>query len=385
MFPAASQKEDSARSAPSPAGGDADTARLVGIKLSGTVEGQMRYMRDGTLATGSPGAVGDLYLRLLEIGIEADVSNWASAIAVLNSEWIGDYVMAGDERMTVDEMHFDLRRDPFPLYFILGKRTLPFGVFENVLVSDPMTQDAYETQKVGAVFGCALPGETDVSISAYKGDEAIGHLFSSGLFDSARVSRNPLDVDEVNSFVVAASTVPRHDSLTIFGAFSSEPGADRRNLTIDAGFSARMPFVPSLAIDVEYMRALQRESYPGIERQFRESVLAASISYSFVPIEGSLAGRGNYRARKEYKRTHPFLVSARYERFDDDSMSDESHAWSIKDRYLAGGRYTLLRKASVSAYLGAEYRRTILRVPPGYSSPPPATNDEVYLSAGMDF
>jgi hypothetical protein len=313
-----------------------------GIGISGTIEGQLRCMRCRTILPANGGVATDLYLRMVELGIEADVADWATGTVVLNSEWIGDCMMAGDGGVEVDEAHIDIRKDPFPLYCIVGKRTLPFGIFENDLVSDPMTQDAYETERVGATFGCITAFGTDLSVTAYKGGERIDHLFASGLFDTTIIARRRFDICNVNSVVVSASTAPLHDSLTMFAAVSSEPGADRRNVSVDGGFSVKMPFLPNLGVDVEYMRALRRETYGAAAREFRESVLAASVSYSFIPIGGGIAGRGNYKARRAFRRTQPILVSARYERFDDDSMRDETHIWSVRDRYLVGGRYTVL-------------------------------------------
>jgi hypothetical protein len=360
-------------------------AWLDRIKLSGTLDGQMRYLRHKDLAVKDSRATTDLYFRLLELGIETSFSDWATAIAVLNSEWIGDYMNAGDERMTVDEIHFDIKEDDVPLYFVFGKRTLAFGEFENDLVSDPMTQDAYETKKVGATIGYSGPLEFDASVTVYKGDEAMSHLFQSGLFDAARIARNPLAVDNSNSCIVSAFVAPFHDTLTIFGAVSNEPGAGRRNSTVDAGISFKIPFYPSITVNGEYMKALQREDYVGANRQYRESVLAASISYSFVRKKSGIASRGLYKARKAYRKSHPIMVAVRFERFDDDSMAKEFGGWSVKNRYLAGGRYTMFRSGDVSAYLGIEYRRTEFRLSPAVSDALNNCNDEVYINWGLDF
>ncbi|HEY5132266.1 MAG TPA: hypothetical protein VII85_01115, partial [Candidatus Krumholzibacteriaceae bacterium] len=82
----------------SAASADSTDVRLDKMKLSGTVEGQMRYMRHASLSRMDSGAGSDLYIRMVEIGIETGFSSWVAAIAVLNSEWIGDYMNAGDER-----------------------------------------------------------------------------------------------------------------------------------------------------------------------------------------------------------------------------------------------------------------------------------------------
>jgi hypothetical protein len=363
--------------------------RLERIKLTGTLEGHLRGIRHRDVSARDSGVMTDLYLRLLEIGIETSFADWASAIAVLNSEWIGDPVNQGDEKVTVDEIHFDLREDGFPLYVVFGKRTLPFGQFENSLVTDPMTQDAYEIKKVGATVGLSGPLGLDLSITAFKGAELMNHLFQSALFDTGSVRRYPLEIDNVESFVISALMSPRMDVLTIFGAFASEPGTDRRNATLNAGLSLALPFHRNVVIDAEYMKALRRESYllagETAEGLFKEGVLAATVSYSFVPKRGILRSLGLYRARRQYRRTHPIVAALRYERFDDDHLADRTGAWSVRDRYLGGGRYTFYESGDASIYLGFEYRRTEYRVPAGLAERMNRSNDEVYVDFGFDF
>jgi hypothetical protein len=364
---------------------DSTAVRPDRIVLSGTLEGQMRYIRFANSAQASSDAASDLYLRILEIGIETSFSNWLAAIAILNSEWIGDYVNAGDERLTVDEIHFDIEPASVPLYFVFGKRTQPFGVFESNLISDPMTQDAHETKKVAATIGCRGPFGVEASFTAYKGSEGMDHLFQAKLFDTTVVGRNSLEIDNVGSWIASITVAPFHDSLTVFASFASEPGALRRNMTIDAGLSLKIPFLPHVTIDGEYMKALRRERYADAGREYHEGVLALSLTYSFVLKRGMIESRGLYKARKAYRRSHPVMVALRFERFDDDSLTRELGAWSIKDRYLGGGRYTIFEQGSVSAYLGLEYRRTRYRYPLGAGGAIRDRNDELYLNGGLDF
>jgi hypothetical protein len=372
---------------------DTSKARIVSslghVRITGDLEGRFRWMRRRDAFVGAAGAMTDIYLRRVELGIETSLSGWASAIAVLNSEYIGDPIQEGDERITVDEVHFDLREGDAPLYFVFGKRTLPFGEFENALVNDPMTQDAYEIEKVGATLGIAGPLGLDVSATAYKGTELMEHLFQSALFDTSRVGRLPVETNNVESFIVAASITPVDTLLTIFAAFSSEPGSDRKNLTANGGFNFKLPPLPNLAIDVEYMKALQRERYllgaVPASRECRESVLAATVSYSLTFKYSALRNRGLYRARRQYRRAHPIEAALRVERFGDDGLTGEFGVYSVRNRYLAGGRYTFLQSGDIQIYLGLEYRRTEFRVPLGQTNRLSPSNDEGYVAFGVDF
>ncbi len=188
------------------------------INLSGTLQGEARWMKYPGASYPESKSTSDLYLRIFELGIETNFLDWASGIAVLNSEWIGDYLNMGDEKLTVDEVHGDLRRDSLPFYLVFGKRTQPFGVFENHLVTDPMTQDAYETKKVGATVGVTGGMGLDVSVTLYKGDEQMGHLFQSGLFDTTVIIRNADPVRNVESYIGAVSLAPVNQLITMFGA-----------------------------------------------------------------------------------------------------------------------------------------------------------------------
>ncbi len=364
-------------------------AWLGHIKMTGNLEGHFRGMRHRDAFVGDSGVMTDIYFRRVELGIETSFSDWATAIAVLNSEFIGDPMQKGDERITVDEVHFDLRERGTPVYFVFGKRTLSFGEFENALVTDPMTQDAYEIKKVGATIGFSGPLDADVSATVYKGDELVTHLFQSALFDTNRVKRDVLEINNLGSFVVAASSTPVEDALTLFAAFSSEPGTDKRNTTANAGFSFKLPFFANVAIDVEYMKALQRELYlldgGRSSRESRESVLAATLSYSFTVKRSILHNRGLYRARRQYRRAHPIEAALRFERFGDDGLSGRFAAWSVRHRYLAGGRYTFYQSGDVAVYLGLEYRRTEFRVPFGQANAVNPSNDEGYVAFGLDF
>ncbi|NOY65079.1 MAG: hypothetical protein GXO97_06770 [Nitrospirae bacterium] len=153
------------------------------VSISGSIYGEYRWMRHRDITDPDTDSTSDLYLRKVELGTEVSLTHWAEASVVLNSEWIGDDINQGDEKVAVDEATLTLKGEGFPLYLVLGKRTQPFGVFENHLITDPMTQDAYETKRPGLTLGVEGPLGLDASLTVYKGEEQMNHLFESGLFE----------------------------------------------------------------------------------------------------------------------------------------------------------------------------------------------------------
>ena len=358
------------------------SSRSGKIDLSGFLAGEGRWRKTGERAAAVTST--DLYLRAFELGVEADVVDWVSATIVLNSEWIGDALNAGDARVVVDEAHLDIAVPHTPIYFVLGKRIQPFGLFETNFVTDPLVQDAYETKSVGLTVGIKTVRSTDLSVTAYKGRVQSDHLAQSGLFGPDAPDSPAVDVSRVDSWIVSGSSNPVGEAWTVFAALASEPGAGRRMTTFNAGSYLNVPGLKNLQLDAEYMRALRREDVPGLGRSFREAVLSVAASYHLItPERRVLAGR-NYRARKLRRLAHPALVAVRYETFDDGSRADVLGSWSVRNRVTLGGRYTFFEQGSVLAALSLEYRRQTLRISPAYTGPA-GPSHEVYVRFGLDF
>lgn len=373
-------------SAPQNASGGAPDASKGSekIRFSGSLAGEGRWRKTGDDA--SPGATltTDLYLRMFEIGVEADFADWASATVLLNSEGIGDSLHGGDGTVMVDEAHLDISVPHLPFYFVLGKRTQPFGLFETHFVTDPLTQDAYETQTVGLSAGLKAPLATDLSLTFYKGRVQADHLSASGLYDAAAAPVPAVTVARVDSWILSGISTPAKDIWTVFAAYSSEPAAGRRMTTLGLGSNLVIPGLKNLQIDTEYMRALGREDVPGLGRSFRETAVSVTASYQFVLRPRTLRGGGNYRARKSQRMSHPAEMALRFEAFDDGARASALGSWSVKNRASLGGRYTFFEKGSFLAALELEVRKQTVRVSPAFEGTAPATH-EVYLRLGLDF
>ncbi|HDY70634.1 MAG TPA: LbtU family siderophore porin [Nitrospirae bacterium] len=347
------------------------TKRSDRISIGGAVAGEYRWVKHSNMTTKDSDSTSDLYLRTVELSLEAELADWITTAITVNSEWIGDDVTPGDEKLTVDEAAITLRKEGVPLYLIAGKRTQPFGVFESHLVTDPMTQDAYETKRTGVTLGYQRPFmDLDASVTVYKGEEMMTHLFESGLFDSDSISRvsDPAGYD-VGSYILNVSITPIAEHLRLSAAYLSEPGNGKRNNTLSLSATYNCLFIDGLSIDAAYITALQREEYRDatvLADNYKERVLSLGAAY---------------------RVTEPVEVALRYEHFDDDGLAKETGAWSVENRYSIGGTYTFYENEDlcVSSYLALEYRKTDYRLSEAVKASMGDDNSELYMRLGMEF
>lgn len=353
------------------------------ISLSGFLAGEGRWKTTQEM----PAAVTstDLYLRAFELGIEVDVVDWMSATVVLNSEYIGDALNGGDSGVVVDEAHLDISVPHTPVYFVLGKRIQPFGLFETYLVTDLLVQDAYETKAVGLTAGINAPRSTDLSITLYKGRIRSDHLADSDLLGPDVPDLPEMNIARADSWILSGSSYPlRDDDWRVSAALASEPGSVRRMTTLNLGSYVSFPWHENLTFNAEYMRALRRDDVPGLGRSFRETALSVTASYQLVTREMEEPSGRNYRARRARRLAHPTVVVVRFEALDDGSRAAVLGTWSVRNRISAGGRYTFFEKGGVEAALGLEYRWQTLRISPAYVGPA-GPSHEVYMRFGLDF
>jgi hypothetical protein len=357
------------------------------LQVLGTLEGEFRRQAHGDPSSLGGPSTSDLFLRRLEIAVDGKLSDLAEAIFVVNTENLGDPAQGGDGSIVLDEGHIDVAGgDTAPFYLTLGLQTQPFGLFESHSVTDPMTQDAYEIKKVGAVLGITGPSEMNFSVTSYKGEELMSHLMESGLLDADPLGWTPTTVRNVDSFILSGKVTPFDDYLDLFGSLASEPGRNRRNLTIDIGLTLHAPPSQHVLLDAEYAKALRRESYPlAPAQEFKEGVFSSSLSYQFVVRERESRGT-NLKGRRSRIRSHPAEVTARIEHFDDDGMSRALQLWSTRNRISVGGRYTIEDVGGGSLYFLAEYRYSSLRRPSDLlDGPANDSNGEIYLRTGIIF
>ncbi len=328
------------------------------VSLTGTIEGDYSWSEHNDVADKASDSTSDLYISTVELGIEAEITNWITGGVVLKTENIG--LDGGGEAVLIDEATISLQKDSFPVYVVVGKRGQPFGVFESHLITDPITQDAYETVRPGITVGIAGPIDLDLSATIYKGEEMMDHLVEAEL--SSAISRTShTATDEVNSYILSVSVTPFPEQLTLFGSYISEPGYIDRNSTLSFGVNSQP--VDGLIIDAEYFMALQREKYDGQTKEFRERVLSASVAYQLID---------------------PLVeIAVRYEHFDDDGMAEGAGIWAVDNRYSAGAGYSFYydEESGLAAYIAAEYRLTNYRE----TTDSIDKNNEFFARLGLSF
>jgi hypothetical protein len=356
---------------------------VTAIRIQSTLECEAGWTRHRGRLRDAP-SLSSLYVRRIEVAVDGPLTDWADAFFVMNSEGIGNLLDPGDGKLGLDEGHIGLQRDDIPVYITIGKRTQPFGSFENHIITDPLIQDAYEVNQPGATVGYTGPLGLDVSATAYAGQAQMDHLFASGLFDSTVVRRVRRDANRVESVIGSLVLIPLPDRLTCFASCLSEPGAGRRNATVNAGATLTSR-ANRFMLDAEYMQALAREDYAGQGRAFRERALSTTVAY-IVDAHGRHGrGSGSFRGRRSHIRAFPVEIAARYERFDDGGLTRQLGAWSVRDRVSLGLRQTLSRVDAGVLYALIEYRRSTWRVPGASAVSLEKRNDEVYARIGMGF
>jgi hypothetical protein len=353
------------------------------LSLQGTLEGEYHWTENSSPQLSSAPR-SSLYLRRAELAAGGRINNWVEVLLVANSEYIGDTLKPGDEHLALDEGHLDLQREGFPPYLVLGKRTQPFGAFENHMITDPLTQDGYEVNRVGVTLGASGPLDLDLSATGITGAEQIDHLLGSGLFDTTGIRRGATDSVTVQSLIVAGRFSPMKNLVTVFGSYLNEPGVHRRNSTADLGltFASRENRV---FLDVEYVKALRREVSPGAPRAYKDGAFSATAGYATILSRPGIHRGGTFRGRRSRTHDYPFVLAVRYEHFDDDGFAVDRNTWSTRGRVSLGGIYTFARSSISSIYGMFEVRRSTFRTPNAAATGFAPSNNEVLVRLGIVF
>ncbi len=115
------------------------------VTISGVVEVEAGYGKDYANEKTS-----DLNTATAELGIEAKINDYTSASVVLL--WEEDE--NAEFNLQVDEAIITLAPESTgPFSFTFGRTTLPFGVYETNLISDPLTLELGETSETIAMVG----------------------------------------------------------------------------------------------------------------------------------------------------------------------------------------------------------------------------------------
>lgn len=319
------------------------------FKIFGALDNQARWRDHRDIGDKDRGASSNLHLRRVFVGVEVAPVDFVVGTLVLQSEYIGTSRTDQDQDASatpqIDNASISLGRDDVPFYGVFGWRVQPFGAFYNHLITEPMTQDAYEVKRAGATLGSKFPfAGLDVSATVYQGETQIGRLFEANLFDASVITRTTsagmrTERDGLRSFNVAATTTPLPE-LTVGLGYLSEPGDSRRNQT-GAVWGAWN--VGDVLAHAEYVHALARERFWNsnsgalLNDSVEERVLTAGLAYKLLP---------------------DLTLAARYERFWDGGLGRRAAVWSTEHRFSLGPTYTIWKRDGFTVQTAVEYRGT---------------------------
>ena len=105
----------------------------------------------------------DITLATVELGIEARPLDWTTGFLLLLYE-------EDETELDVDEGYITLgASDTIPYYLTAGKFYVPFGTFETMMISDPITLDLAETNETAVQVGIEMNGFRG-AVYAFNGD-----------------------------------------------------------------------------------------------------------------------------------------------------------------------------------------------------------------------
>ena len=287
------------------------------VTLGAYIDLDYDYYEVSDLSDKNSGSSSDLGLGSVELELRVFFNKWVKAKTKITADDVGK--KDGDDKIKVDEAFFTMKCPYIPTYFVGGYRDLPFGVFEDRLITGTIIEDLYEIQQVGATLGFDPDFYgLDISFTVYGGQDIIENLEDYGTHE---YSPDREEDDDVSSFIANVTLEPVEDKFIMSVFFDSEPGDGRRNLTIGSAFTLELW---KFTLDGEYMTALQREKGANGEEN-KESAWVAGLA--FRPFESV-----------------PFEFVVRYEDFDDDQKGNQDEI--LDDRYVAGFNYKFLEWAT---------------------------------------
>jgi hypothetical protein len=316
-------------------GEEAGIGRLTDkISLSGTIELDYSHADDRDISDNTINdSTSDLDIGTVELGLAVGFHEYVRGSFILKGESLDS-----DSTIFWDEAAITIQKQCFPLYFVGGKRTQPFGLFETHLISDPITQDCYEIAKTGATVGYTadIVG-LDISATIYKGEELMTHLVGAEYGFERDASPAYESTDDVCSYIGNISLLPM-EGLILSVYYDSEPGDGNRNQTAGATIHYQMG---KFTLDAEYIAALSREKHFTDNKEYKESAWFVGAAF---------------------QASDPLEIAGRYESFDDDIPGDQDG--HLQDRYNIGFTYRLFEKDSFVCNLMGEYRRSNFEVEP---------------------
>ncbi len=263
------------------------------VTLSGAIELDFEY------AKVDDESESDLTLGTVELGVEVALHDYVTAFALLKGE---NLEQDDSDGVVWDEVTFTFQADGCPAYFVAGKRTQPFGVFESMFISDALPQ----------VFEIADTGIT----AGFADDELFGLDASFTLFKEGS--------DSVEAFILNLGVAPM-EALSMSVSYASIPSDGDRETALDAAIHFEMA---NFLFDGEYVTQLDTEA------DDEAKVWSVALGYQVID---------------------PLLVAVRYEGYED--LTIEEDFFKEGNCYALGVTYTLVETDFFACSLMGEYSR----------------------------
>ena len=278
-------KERIAATAPDATGEPALTMNIGTAKFTLTglieVEASLTHPEGGD-------EVDDLRLSTVQIGLEAELTPW------FGGHIIGLWEEDDTEPAEIDEAVLMLRT-PAPLggqilSLTVGRQYLPFGKFESLMISDPLTLDLGETRSTSGVFG--VEGELwSVKVGTFEGSVDDGAA------------------DSLDTWVVALEVTPR-EGLSLGVSYLSDLAESGAGLVRDEALYKDE--VPAVSVFL----SCQHGDF-GLAAEY----LAASDAFDAGQVEAGkdLTGKrpAAWFVEASWAATDRLVLAARYERAND--------------------------------------------------------------------
>lgn len=277
--------------------------------LHGFVELNFDYIDPSDIEDEDSESTSELYVNSVELALRVFFNEWVKTKIVVNAEDLGK----GDEteEIKLDEAIVTLESPWTPMYFIGGKTVLPFGVFEDRMISGTITEDLYEIDDWGVILGFATDFYgLDISISVYEGQNIIENLEDFGAHEFSPERKKE---DGVDSFIANVTLESMEELLSLAAFYENEPGDGNRNQSLGGALTFN---VWKFILDAEFITALEREKGANGEENKENAWFVALAFQPFEKLE----------------------LATRYEDFDDDVSGDQDEI--LDYRYSAGLNYS---------------------------------------------
>ena len=244
----------------------------IRARVDGGLELNYEYLDVEDVGDEDSDSSSDFFVSTAELVLRLFFNDYSKAKIVGAAEDFGK--QGEDGKMRLDEAILTLKSAQPVFYLVVGKRVMPFGVFEDRLIEGTLNEDLYEIDEWGATVGVAPDYYgLDISFSIYRDTQIIDNLKD---FDTLDVRPGRQKDDRFRSFIANLSLEPVEDALNLSFFYNSEPGDGRRNQSLGAAASIHFW---NFTLDAEYITALEREAGENQEEN-KESAVVAGLAWN---------------------------------------------------------------------------------------------------------